>query len=209
MLINLTGQRFGRLTPLAYVGQSIWRCRCDCGELAYVNSERMRIGKTKSCGCFRREMNRTHGGSAGDKHPLYKTWRNMLDRCYSAKDKRYPQWGGRGILVCNRWRFGDGSITGFECFVQDMGLKPAANLSLDRIKNDGNYEPGNCRWATPREQTLNRRAKTHCKRGHPLTGDNLIQRFDGYRACRTCAQVQQREYEKRRRERARSINSIP
>ncbi len=156
---DLTGQRFERLEVLGYAGTNqhraaLWLCRCtgpDCGgrEIT-VPGNSLSKGNTRSCGCLSREStadrSRIHGLHG---HPLYKVWQGMITRCHSPNHKAFARYGARGITVCPRWR---GS---FEAFYQDVSDGYAPGLQLDRIDNDGNYEPGNVRWATDKEQRAN------------------------------------------------------
>jgi hypothetical protein len=167
---DLAGKQFGRLTAIERVvivtgksTRSAWRSVCSCGTERTVTQTHLLRGVTKSCGCLQRERRMDgikviHGlARLGKQHPLLGTWKNMIARCYRTSVKEYPRYGGRGITVCDRWRFGEQGKHGFECFIEDMGPKPSPRHSIDRIENNGGYESSNCRWATPKEQNLNTR----------------------------------------------------
>ena len=162
--IDLVGQRFSRLVVLAEApgARVMWRCRCDCGKETVVASCNLRGGKTKSCGCLSRDnlsaiaikRNTVHGhNKVGAQTPTHKSWAAMMSRCRCETDTNFPSYGGRGISVCDRWQ-------SYENFLADMGERPAGR-TIDRRNVDGNYEPGNCRWATRSEQQRNKRDKTN------------------------------------------------
>jgi hypothetical protein len=166
-LIDLTGERFGRLVVLALCSErsrwrkAIWLCRCDCGAECIVVGKELRSGRSRSCGCFRREVSRkrmtTHGHS---RTRVYRCWCAMLQRCFYPNGQAYSRYGGRGITVCERWR-------NFVNFLADMG-EPPRGKSLDRIDNDKGYSPENCRWATHAQQNLNRRPAKRKRRRSTL-----------------------------------------
>lgn len=156
--INLTGQRFNRLTVLAYGGrrngQTMWLCQCTCNQIMLVRGSHLTLNKQKSCGCWRREVsasnNLTHGAAVGGVLiPEYTIFRSAKQRCENPNNVAFANYGERGI----EFRF-----TSFEEFLKEIGHRPSTQYSLDRFpNNDGHYEPGNVRWATRIQQNRNRR----------------------------------------------------
>ncbi len=128
-----------------------WKCRCVCGTIKSIRYHSLKSNTIKSCGCKRMEViskaNITHGLS---KTSEYNIWRGMIKRCIKLNNKNYKDYGAKGITICQRW------LESFENFIEDMGMKPSKEHSIDRIENDGNYEPNNCKWSTDLEQANNR-----------------------------------------------------
>ena len=160
--VDMIGRRIGRWlvlskapsNPLRASKQYYWICRCDCGTERAVAGMNLRRGDSVSCGCHAREIQSKkmlrHGKS---KSAEYQAWTHAKLRCYHRTDPRFPGYGGRGLRMCKEWR------DSFEAFLRDMGHKPP-KTSLDRINNDGHYEPSNCRWATHAQQVGNKRFGT-------------------------------------------------
>lgn len=164
---DLTGQKFGRWIvlrrgPNNTLKHPAWECQCDCGTTKYVIGSVLVSGRSKSCGCYRIERGREHGATINLRHgeasqdgrghkmtPTYAAWSQMKSRCNNPKHSNYKRYGGRGIRVCERWS------ESYETFLEDVGERPSPKHTLDRKDNDGNYEPGNVRWATAMEQNRN------------------------------------------------------
>jgi hypothetical protein len=166
---DLTGRRFGRLEVISrepnYISktgqEAVWKCRCDCGAFRTVRAGQLRGGHATSCGCLQKEraaaLHTRHGGS---RTKLYGVWTSMIGRCENPADRSYPDYGGRGITLCEEWR------TSFEAFRDwatahgyEEPKEGRSKISIDRINNDGNYCPENCRWATAKEQNQNQRPR--------------------------------------------------
>jgi len=183
---DLTGQRFGRLTVLKFAGRkpsgkqfkTMWLCKCDCGNVKTIASGELGNGTTQSCGCLHKEfignLNKSHGLSGNNKR-LYKIWKEMRYRCNNPTNKSYERYGGRGIKVCDEWNNNFVSFYKWSIengYREDVAESGRNRLSLDRIDNDGDYEPSNCRWTTDHIQVLNKRIS--------MTDD------ERYRVCPIC-----------------------
>lgn len=157
--IDLTGKVFGRLTVLSRgrygARRSIyWVCKCECGVIKEISGISLREGRSKSCNCLKIENSKTALGQS-NKTTEYATWNGMNGRCHNKNNKDYPNYGGRGIKVCDRWR----GENGFANFFMDMGKKPTRSHTLDRWpNNDGDYDPENCQWRTHVQQNRNTRS---------------------------------------------------
>ena len=156
--IDIAGQRFGRLVVISKAPSSQgrspvtqWNCICDCGEAKVVGTMNLVRGRTKSCGCMQKEIVSANSTTHGLRNSgAYNSWHAMWGRCKRMSNASFPNYGGRGITICDRWK-------SFANFYADMGDRPNG-MTLDRFPNaDGNYEPGNCRWATKEEQDTNKR----------------------------------------------------
>lgn len=180
--LDLVGQRFGRLVVIERAennkwGQSRWRCKCDCGNEIVTTANSLTRGHSKSCGCYNLEkcierlpVKRTHCLS---RTPLYRSWILMKQRCFNSDRKDWMEYGGRGITICDEWL---DSSKFFEWALVN-GYKEG--LTLDRIDTNGNYEPSNCRWATAKEQTRNRRNTVKTTfHGEEITLGELSERYD-------------------------------
>lgn len=153
-LSDISGERFGRLVAVNRVStatrkggkhiDTIWLCRCDCGADKQVGLTNLTSGRTKSCGCLRFVQ-----GGLSRKHPLWKRWQQMLERCSNPNHNRYASYGGRGIKVCDRWK-------SFPLFLEDVERSYKAGKTIDRVNNDGDYEPSNFQWASLSQQARNK-----------------------------------------------------
>jgi hypothetical protein len=157
--IDLTGKKFNKLVVIKPTGKSSdghyeWLCKCDCGNEKIICGNSLKRGNTKSCGCLRRKGNNVKHGhtknDAGRTRKTYNVWSSIIQRCTNQNDQHWKNYGGRGIIICDRWKK-------FKNFLDDMGEVPIG-LQIDRIDNDGNYCKENCRWTTPKENSRNKRS---------------------------------------------------
>ena len=170
--IDICGERFGKLTVIKKSENRKelvqWICLCDCGKETLATSKKLRSGRKRSCGCLWLPAvvaaKTKHGHSSGGHVSVeLHTWMQMRSRCTNPSNKGYPRYGGRGIKVCERW-------DDFQNFIDDMGHRPSPGHSIERVNNDGHYEPGNCKWATKYEQCRNR-------------SNNIFIEYDGIKMC--------------------------
>lgn len=155
---DLSGQSFGRISVIEYSHtikkRAHWKCICKCGTSCVIAGKYLINGQTKSCGCLKPDTTRirtlSHGESRNGRTKEYRTWKGIRTRCKNTSHHKYPIYGGRGIRICNRWE-------SYTNFLEDMGRAPSETHSIERINVDGDYEPNNCKWATPKEQANNTR----------------------------------------------------
>ena len=166
---DLTGQKFGRLTVVGLddknTRKTYWICQCECGGIKSARSDSLLCGAIKSCGCMKKEQDRINL-EANHSHKqsgtrIYHIWQGMKARCYNVNDSHFHRYGGRGIVVCEEWKY---SFQAFYEWAINNGY--SEDLTIDRINNDGNYEPSNCRWATPKEQANNRNTNIYITIGN-------------------------------------------
>lgn len=181
---ELTGARYGRLLVLGISEKrkkyTKWNCQCDCGKVKAVIDYNLKNGHTKSCGCLRREVakysNTTHGLS---KTRFYQCWRDMIDRTSRQENSAYENYGGRGISVCEKWETFEGFKEDmYESYLAYSALNGEQNTTIDRLDTNGDYHLDNCRWATPKIQSLNKRSnKKYVVDGELLTAKEISEKY--------------------------------
>jgi hypothetical protein len=168
---NISGQKFKSWTVIEFShsenGYAVWVCKCECGTIKNMRTTYLKGTGAESCGCKRGKHK--HTGDWG-KSPTYRSWQNMIARCESPSCPSFNHYKQKGISVCGRWRHGEKGLSGFECFLADVGERPTSSHTLDRINNDLGYSPDNVRWATKIEQANNRETnKFYPYKGRLLT----------------------------------------
>lgn len=157
-LKDMTGERYGKLTVLEIAGcrksSAAWLCKCDCGNYSITTRTNLVKSQTTSCGCNKEGLFVKQNKIGNENTPGYRIWIRIKCRCYDKNNKAFKDYGGRGIIVCDRWQ----GVDGFKHFIEDMGIRPSSCHTIERKDTDGDYEPINCKWATMKEQSINKRS---------------------------------------------------
>lgn len=205
--LDITGKVFGRLEAQERVKggkRSYWRCLCSCGQTTTTRLDQLLSGHTQSCGCLYREVAGKHKFKHGKiKTRLYSKWLTMKFRCSNPNATGFKNYGGRSIAVCKQWR---DSFQAFYDWAITHGYEDG--LTIHRINNDGGYSPQNCKWATMKEQNQHKRPRTHrthCKRGHLMSDDNVV---GAKRRCKICLLERNRKHDEKRRSAPEQLERI-